>query len=349
MRSNEQLRQLSQNLYDNLDSVLDDFGLSLTKWQDQYRDCCLIHEGDNRTSLNVYPSAIWRCYTRQCHDVFRPSLLGFFRALLSKRYCRWQRPGDRLYGFGDTIRLAERLKPSEAPQGRFEQGITHENRVRIRREYVRQNLQIPSKYFLGRGFSETTLEKYDVGDCWKIGRKMYGRAVIPIYLDQDVCVGCSGRSVYEKCPKCSGYHPNIPCPNFLTSKWRHSPKLPRTELLYNWQNVKKLSPRVESIILVEGPLDVLKLEQCGVVNSVACFGTGVSERQIIMLEDFSVKNILVAFDNDKPGNDAAMAFSRKYKKRFQLRMAMLPEKDFGDMSTNQVGRFCDANNWARRS
>jgi DNA primase len=68
-----------------------------------------------------------------------------------------------------------------------------------------------------------------------------------------------------------------------------------------------------------------------------------------MLEDFSVKNILVAFDNDKPGNDAAMAFSRKYKKRFQLRMAMLPEKDFGDMSTNQVGRFCDANNWARRS
>jgi hypothetical protein len=46
------------------------------------------------------------------------------------------------------------------------------------------------------------LEDYDVGYCDNPAKPMYERAVVPIYDNEHkYIVGCTGRSIFEKCEK----------------------------------------------------------------------------------------------------------------------------------------------------
>ena len=70
------------------------------------------------------------------------------------------------------------------------------------------------------------LNKYDVGLCTNPQRPMYNRVVAPIYdTEYKTMVGCTGRSIFEACPKCGTYHnPQRDCPSpekqWLYSKWK---------------------------------------------------------------------------------------------------------------------------------
>ena len=57
------------------------------------------------------------------------------------------------------------------------------------------------------------------------------------------------------------------------------------------------------MILVESPLDVVRLESVGISGGVASFGTAVSEEQIRLLK--SADRVIIAMDNDQPGQYAS--------------------------------------------
>jgi len=86
---------------------------------------------------------------------------------------------------------------------------------------------------------------------------------------------------------------------------------PETELfikgeqLYGFYQAKQHIRAANSVILVEGNLDVISLHLHGFTNAVASQGTAVTERQLEML--FKVcDNICVMFDSDAAGVKAAM-------------------------------------------
>ena len=53
----------------------------------------------------------------------------------------------------------------------------------IEDKYYREHVDVPSQYFLQRGYSIEVLDKYGVGTCKRRGRPLYQRAVVPIYED----------------------------------------------------------------------------------------------------------------------------------------------------------------------
>jgi 5S rRNA maturation endonuclease (ribonuclease M5) len=58
------------------------------------------------------------------------------------------------------------------------------------------------------------------------------------------------------------------------------------------------------LILMESPLDVVRLESLGISGGVASFGTSVSDEQIKLLTKVNKGRIIVAMDNDDAGRYA---------------------------------------------
>ena len=59
------------------------------------------------------------------------------------------------------------------------------------------------------------------------------------------------------------------------------------------------------MILVESPLDVVRLESLGITGGVASFGTAVSDEQIQLLLSVRDGRLVIAMDSDEPGMLAA--------------------------------------------
>ena len=75
-------------------------------------------------------------------------------------------------------------------------------------------------------------------------------------------------------------------------------------LLYNYHNAKEYS-RKDSIIVVEGFMDVIRLYSIGIKNVVATMGTAITKNQASLIRKLS-SNIILMFDGDEAGNKATL-------------------------------------------
>lgn len=74
----------------------------------------------------------------------------------------------------------------------------------------------------------------------------------------------------------------------------------KSEILYNLNRSKQEIRKNNHAILLEGQMDVIALDQAGILNTVASSGTAFTEAQAQTLRRFT-KNITVIFDGDKAG------------------------------------------------
>jgi DNA primase len=219
----------------------------------------------------------------------------------------------------------------------------------ITRKIVRKSLSIPSKYFLDRSFGSEILDRYDVGTCSNKNKEMYGRAVVPIYdITYKYVVGCSGRSVYEKCSKCKHYHDHAEdCPRseelWKYCKWKHNKDFKSQNHLYNFWFAKDSILDSSQVILVESPGNVWRLEEEGIHNSVAMFGSSLSDRQKILLDGSGAMNIIILTDNDDAGDKAAKIIEEKCKNTYKVKRISITKSDVAEMTkeeiNNQIKRF----------
>jgi Toprim domain-containing protein len=90
--------------------------------------------------------------------------------------------------------------------------------------------------------------------------------------------------------------------------WNYPKGVQKSGTLFGFHQVES-----ERVVLVESPLDVARLWQAG-VPPVSSYGSGVSNRQVELLaRNFSV--VVVALDNDPPGNEAADRVMYQLRKR----------------------------------
>jgi len=95
-----------------------------------------------------------------------------------------------------------------------------------------------------------------------------------------------------------------------------------------------------TMIVVESPLDVVRLTTAGVAGGVATFGASISREQIALM--LSADDLVIAFDNDLAGRKASeflLAQSRKigFECRF-LNYSGIKAKDVGDMDDMHISR-----------
>lgn len=359
-----QLKAISDRVCDQIEDLLHLLGI------DDYKNLnkmitmsCPIHGGDNASAFNLYPQGDnyrgnWKCRTHQCETTFKASIIGFIRGCLSHSQHGWTKPGDDMCTFAETlqfikeflnqdlssIKINKKLKEKIS----FTNSVNYINTqpstepVKVSKEFIKQHLDIPSKYFLNRGFSKHILIKYDVGECNKPGKEMSGRAVVPIYdLDNEYMVGCSGRSVYDECDICSGYHDkSMSCPsNEITwkfSKWKHSSGFKSQEHLYNFWYAKQHIQKSRCVILVESPGNVWRLEESGIHNAVAIFGSSMSDRQKMLLDISGAMTIIPIMDNDEAGRKATDQIIKKCEKTYNVKPITISYPDIASMSIQQV-------------
>ena len=90
-------------------------------------------------------------------------------------------------------------------------------------------------------------------------------------------------------------------PEGIVPKYRYQPDFPRNSVLYGlW----RLSACVKRLVLVEGPLDAIWVQEAGIA-AVAILGSSLSEEQVALIMLAGVQQVVLCFDNDAAGKQAA--------------------------------------------
>lgn len=359
-----ELKNICDALCDNIEKVLS--ALDLHEYIDNGKMitmACPIHGGDNDSALNLYYEGDtyrgnWKCRTHQCEKIFKGSILGFIRGVISAREYDWQQDGDKMCSFSEAMEFAKSLlsdynlndsvfsdlKQDKSNFSRIvDKMITKPEEIpKITRESVIQNISIPAQYYLDRNFSSDILVKYDVGLCVNPHKPMSNRVVVPIYDNSgEFLVGCTGRSIFDKCDKCEAYHkPDKDCPDkdkrWQNSKWKHSYGFKSQNHLYNFWYAKDYIYKTNYAVIVESPGNVWKLEENGIHNSVAIFGCNLSDRQKLILDSSGAMTLFILTDNDEAGQRAAKEIKEKCENTYRLFFPQISKPDIGDMIKEEI-------------
>lgn len=298
-RLNDQakLKILCDDMCDHIEDLLAHFDLEYTYSGKLITMSCPIHGGDNKSALNLYPQGDvyrgnWKCRTHGCERYFKSSIIGLIRGIISNQKYNWTKDGDNSCSFQEAVTFCLQflnkdfsdIKISNVDRNKksFTSTIRYINPEKektettgITRQQIRANLVIPAEYYIHRGYSSEILDKYDVGLCDKSNKEMSNRIVVPIYDHKyKYMVGCSGRSIFEKCSKCKCFHDSTEdCPDEekarFHSKWKHSASFQSQNHLYNIWFAKTHILESHTVIVVESPGNVWRLEEAGIHNSVA--------------------------------------------------------------------------------
>lgn len=357
------LKIVCDDLCDNIDSLLQSFDLDFTSNNKMVSMSCPIHNGDNPSALNIYHAGDnyrgnWKCRTHGCEETFKGSIIGFIRGVISSQKYNWTKPGDESCSFDEALNYClsflkkdlSKIKISKADRNKklFTSIVNHvknknvQTKNKLTREFVRGSLNIPAQYFIDRGFSSAILDKYDVGYCDKPNKEMYGRAVVPIYdAEYNYVVGCTGRIIFEKCSECNCYHnPKNSCPNdndkWKYSKWKHNQDFKSQNYLYNFWFAKDHILKTNNVLIVESPGNVWKLEENGIHNSVAIFGSSLSDMQKMILDSSGAMNIVILTDNDEAGLKAAQQIKSKCQNTYRVFIPKISKPDIAEMTSEEI-------------
>jgi len=362
--SQQQIKVICDNVCDNIEAMLDYFELEYKQTSRMISMACPIHGGDNGSALNIYPTGEdyrgnWVCRSHGCQKIFQPSIIGFIRGVLSANNNEWKQDGDTMYGFNETIEFALGVIKKDVSDIKICKKQTEKKqfahtvntivcpiedipKVGPSRNSVRSLLKIPSQYFIDRNFDSHTLNNYDVGLCENTKKEMSSRVVVPIYDNEYMyMVGCTGRSTFEKCDKCRSHHcPDSTCPpdedRWKYSKWKHSKGFKSQNHLYNYWFAKKFILESRIAILVESPGNVWKLESCGIHNSVAIFGSNLTDRQKMILDMSGAMSLVILMDNDEAGRAATQQIKNKCSKIYNIHCPSISKPDVADMTDNEI-------------
>lgn len=352
-------REVNDLIKVNLDKILVYFNISLCSTSKKYYGNCPIHaNSDNNSALLFYKNTgIWMCTTHNCQKIFGRNSSGFIKGLLSVRN-GWTEESDRdkLVSeaetqdflnkfFNNSVQKTEFKRPEKSNFDKMnfirQINFLKPTKPLNTRENFRKFLITPSEYYVGRGFSEEILDKYDVGLWTQPGHPFFQRTVVPIYdTEYQYIVGYTTRSLHQKCLVCGYFHDlNRVCPNKLEenvlSKWYHSKGFRKENFLYNYWFAKN---NIESkkLIVLEGPSHCWRVAEAGYFNSVAYMGSSISPIQTNLIKRLDVDEIIIPADNDSAGQTIREQIRTNLGKTYKYRDLYLETNDIAELSVEEI-------------
>lgn len=147
------------------------------------------------------------------------------------------------------------------------------------------------EWFLERGFT------WEVAAKWVVGVSHYCDALaIPVEEPLD---GAAVALIYRHRP---GVEP----------KYEYTPGFPMSRTLFGLHRLDRDWIRQRSLILVEGPLDCMRLHQYGYFGALSVLGGGLSLAQAKLVKSLA-RSVCLAFDND----DAGRSFDADARKKLK--------------------------------
>jgi hypothetical protein len=180
-----------------------------------------------------------------------------------------------------------------------------------------------SAYAKSRGISSSMLEKHDARFCAQsqLTARWNRRLIFPVYDREGELRSAVGRSVENKNPR-----------------WVVWPKSDIQGLLWPlgyWQQGQWVPNGNGHIVLVEGVIDALAVEEVTGHCALATFGKKLSARQVALLQELQPREVTLAWDYEAQPKMAQVV--KRLAGRFE-RVSVFPfhhdvwkTKDFGDM------------------
>ena len=200
------------------------------------------------------------------------------------------------------------------------------------------------EYLLNRGFTEETIEKFQIGyalDSWDFVSKFLkkrgfptewmeqagliifrekdesyfdrfrNRVIFPIMDYQGNTIAFSGRSLGDEQPK------------YLNSP--ETPIFNKSKTLYNFHQARSHIRKKEQAVIFEGFADCISAVRAGVENSVATMGTALTDQHIKLLKR-NTNQIIICYDSDSAGLNAAnRAANMLQENGFSVKVALMPD------------------------
>jgi DNA primase len=216
------------------------------------------------------------------------------------------------------------------------------------------------KYLLDRGLTNDTISFFNLGFCEnskliqdqllkdgftseelvnsglfykkdvtnELINRFKNRIIFPIQNYYNNFIGCGGRAVLDNA---LAKYINSPETNYFKKGFN----------LFNLNHARKESSNTNTLILVEGYMDVVSLYNKGIKNVAASLGTAITTAQInLAWKNFD--KIIICFDGDQSGIDASYRAAERVLKVIQpgkdIYFAKIPKEQDPDDFVNQFGK-----------
>lgn len=181
-----------------------------------------------------------------------------------------------------------------------------------------ENSEVLYQYLLKEGYNNQQLVNsgifYQKDDQVLVDR-FKGRVVFPLRNQQGKVVGFSGRVFGE---------------SHSESKYINSPEtdiFQKNQLIFNLDLARPEIRRLKQVIVCEGFMDVIRMDQNGIMNSVATMGTSLTAHHLEQLTKMA-QEIVFVFDGDDAGQNAtnrAFELSLPFKNK-QFKSVRIPNR-----------------------
>jgi DNA primase len=307
------------------------------KWMDQGSrlvGCCPVPHTNGRTPNDNnqafswdFDRQMWQCFTNRCHQVYGADVFALIQAV-------------KKVGFKDSVqwildvvdRDIDEIKELDSAEAqRLEQVIRKRSQL-VKHKRMEEDLMChlkPSTYFKNRGFSDEVIKEFGCGGEWHKA-KTYGegRAIVPVYDPIDgyliafTCRLLDDNLIERWNPKwCHAL-------NFAEIRKRSSERSDEekfyvSSVLFNLHRAKNFMGPDKTIILVEGPMDVMRMWEAGIKNVVAILGTGFGKHHRTLLNKVGCRKIVCILDGDEPGQKASRMVAKLCKDYFEFKNIVL--------------------------
>jgi DNA primase len=275
-----------------LESVLRDYQVKLRRsGKDQYRGCCPIHRGDGRDAFHVNLARnIFHCFSCGAGG----TVLDFIAAM----------EGCSLF---EAAQKLQAMRCSSTPLTLTPNGkelVTERRKVSPPLRFKLTGVDCAHPYLAERGITEKTATEFGVGFYAGPGL-MHGRLVIPIHNADGELVAYCGRSVDQTQPR-----------------YRVPSGFAKSEILFNMHRAAFRGEN--SIIVVEGFFDCMKVHQAGIPAVVGLMGSALyeSQRQALLGR---FRRVVLLLDGDPTGRKASTVIAQKLRPNCDVRAVLLSE------------------------
>jgi hypothetical protein len=311
---------------DYIPNIIEFFGLDLRLYGNKMIGCCPVHKGDNKTAFNLWPrSGFWVCRSHNCHEVFDKTFDGLLKGLYAANYKNWDGGASIDISDKEIDTFYNQIIKGNAPTPISIQPTIIKKTKQFKPltiDYFLRNLIYPCPFF-SKKFSEKIIRDFKIGYCNNPRYPMFGRSVVPI-IEMNKVIGYQGRSVFEQCKKCSGYHhPNSMCGEFFEGKWKFNPGFHSNNHLFNYTNVAVVQPK--TIFLTESVGNVFRLIEFGIPNALATFGARFSPYQEDKVRILQPERIVYIKDKGPAGDKISDLI-----KKITWAEVIIPELEYED-------------------
>lgn len=301
----------------------------------EIRCCCPLHGGDNNQAFSWKKNeGTWTCFTHGCGKGTLRNVFTFVSLKLGIPFYEAVQTVAQMVGFDLTKAVVDDQEYNIIKDALAQQQSLNRNKI-VKNDtleklpgYNKNGYPEVKKYLKLRGYSEDVIAIFKLYPMYDTDRLT--RMAIPVYDAAGDIVGVNARlmeGVVKYPKKIMSYGKEMDVPKYKMTSFN------KGNVLYNLQ-IAKNNLINNSLILVEGQLDVIRLHTYGLKNAVCCMGTSITPNQAALIYKHCL-HLVFLVEEGEAAEKGVVRSIKELTSAFKITVAKLPSGD-ADSNTKET-------------